>query len=500
MNVGWSIDGKPVDVISWDDATFSVPGGYEPLTLSIPRRSMPPSLAPFSVVQGIREDGVGFYLGQVAQVPQIVSGGVKLSLEGLQHRIERHQSRRLYATNDLGDWQTADSDPFTAGGYSMNEKYAVNVAGGAIHLNITPASYTSGLRAGVLMWTPSEIITRITFTIRRDTGNGNFDIRIYTGTGPTGALTLDTTQVLTGTGTINMDVTLAAPSDLVGIFIAANGSASPADRIRTTLDHVTVYGRVTATTFSLSDLSADLADVVNFDDLSPSQSADILPQDWKDTSWADATTAAAELQDATWYVDFPFNQSSNPAGLYVGPFDDDLLWGVSESDGADYSGVQPMMPANKVVVAWDTPAGATKHVSATPTTDPYSASGATVVWPSDGPYKLEGQHHSSAKADAVAAAFMAYYARPHVRGEVKVNALRTGHPWDIRPGGFLHLSDYEQVPWWQDELPTQRVQRVTRHLDGTATVGIGEDISLDALLARRRHRRRHHHHRGGHHR
>jgi hypothetical protein len=496
MHVEWTIDGKAAPLL-WDSAQLDAPGGYGNLSgVSVRAEDMPSGAGSFSVVVGTRSDGVGFYRGEIAGVPQIVDGQAVFAVQGLRERLRRRRARRLYQSQALDEWSLSDADPFSAGGYPMADQYDVTVKDGAILFVIHAETYVLADRLSVSFWARGDTIRRVAFDIDRTLSSANHEIRLMTAAGPDGGASAEApTYSLTGTATINVDKTLDVPDDMLQIQVRANGASAPGAKRRAIIRNLRVNGRTLGDTFSLSDLSADIAAEMEFSDLSPGTVENILPQDWTD-DWYTAMSDAVDTQDAIWLVMEPRPFVADVAGLYVGDWGRQTFYVVD----LDYSEVENLPPYNTAYVSYETPSGIEQVVSATADPDPYEGTGQIVAWPEDEPFHLSGPRYSDGLAGSLAQKYADHYSLPQVAGRVHVTRLFTEagehHPWDINAGDMLELRGYETAPG-AGALSAQRVVTVSRRPDGTADVSVGEDETFTAKLSRaqarrlRRRRRRH---------
>ena len=169
---------------------------------------------------------------------------------------------------------------------------------------------------------------------------------------------------------------------------------------------------------------------------------------------------------------------SATAGSYLGD------WGrhTWTTRGADLDDLVPQLRYNKAAVAYETPVGVRVETIADATTDPYAGTSREAVWPPGGPFVLSDGQFDSAVAEA-AAALVEYWSQPGVSGQVEIARVWApdgeARPWDIDAGDLLDLPELETLG---ADIPPQRVIEVSKHVNGTATVSVGEATSLEALL------------------
>jgi hypothetical protein len=471
----WSVGGRSVEA-DWDTVTMAAPGGYGSLTITVPASQLPVGTGPFTPVHATRDSGRVLYWGEVSSPPRIFRGRAVLELQGYKDRLTRSRGRRLYQSQDVGGWVAGDGDPHNK---LMNDSYDVSVGAGRIVIIVHSESFLANDRALVLFWAPGETIRRIAFDVDRGNGLPNFDIRIVTGTGPSGAIAAEGTYNLAGTTQVNIDRTLTNPADMVGIQLEANGSTTP-NRTRVRVTNLRVNGRAVGDSFTLAQLSTDLAAELNWESLpAPDSGNSVLPLDWI-AGWDSELDNVCESEDGIWLVIEPGLHSSQPAGLYIGP------WGrhsfsCADEHGANFENLQQLLPYNRAEVSYETVTGITKTVTADANPDPFGGMVGTVVWPPEGPFALSGRHKASTRADTAAARLIAYFSQPRVRGQVQLGALiGGGHAWDVEAGDLLTLADYHLATG--ATVGPQRVTAVERRANGTATATVGADISLSKLL------------------
>jgi hypothetical protein len=478
--VSWQIGGYPVP-LQWSDVSMSVPGGFGNLGQAVvPRESWPLTEGLFSLVEGTRTDGVPFYVGEVTGPPHVNENKVYLQVQGLQERLGRMRGRRLYQSRDLSKLVAANADPHVAGAYPMHTLYSVSTSDGLIDFNRAPGTYASGDRASVMFWAKDQSIYRVAFDVDRTNTMATWEIRLSTGTGPTGTMTDEgTTYGLTGTTTINVDATLTAVGDQLGISIYSTGAATPTLEQHCVIRNLRINEtRVGASdTFTLSDLADDLAAEMNWDVAGTGSGRNMLPMDWE-SDWPSRLTEAATTCDCMWMV-IP-TTSDNDAALYVGD------WGRSTWTvrGVDYSDVQPQIRYNKVAVAYTTPAGVPVESTGTADPDFYAQFSRDVYWPPEGPYQLSNRQYDSTNADAAVTSLLDYWSSPRVSGQIEIGRIwgpdGEAHPWDIDAGDLVNLPELDTL---EDDLGPQRIIEVAKRVDGTSVISVGEATSLGALLA-----------------
>jgi hypothetical protein len=474
-SASWSVAGESVEA-EWDTVTMTAPGGYGSLSITVPASQLPAGTGPFTPVHATRESGRVLFWGETSSPPRIYRGRAVLELQGYQGRLTRSRGRRLYQSQDVQEWVAGDSDPHNK---SMNDSIDVNVGDGRIAFIIHSETFANNDRGLALFWAPGETITRLAFDVDRNNGLGNFGVNFQTGVGPSGTITSEGTYNLAGTSTVSIDRTLTNPDSMVGIQVAANAATSP-NRTRVRISNLRVNGRATGDTFTLADLSADLASELGWDSLQASDSGNsVLPLDWIE-GWDSELDNVAESEDCTWLAIEPGMGSTNAAGLYIGSWGRHE-WRCADEHGANFENLQQLLPYNRAEVSYETAKGVLKTVTADADPDPYGGLVGTVVWPPEGPYALFGKHKASTRADSTAALLVAYYSQPRVRGQIQLGALiGGGHAWDVEAGDLLTLADYRLADG--TTVGPQRVTAVERRANGTATATVGADISLSKLL------------------
>ncbi len=304
----FTLDDKTIALDDWR-ANLRINFGYESFSGVVPlellRRR---TIGQGSVIIGNCRDEEHYY-GRLTVSPGIEDGRAFLDAVGEGQRFADASGRFLRQTRDYGLWATAESDPHRlktaiVGG----QKFDVTAEDGKLSWSLKKdAAYGVGDRFPILLWAPGATISRVAFTINKNTDDNDFELRVVRGTGPSGALTVETQYAL-GAGNPDgtaVDYTLTGKTnDMIGLEVRCQNAVASLAAVRNFyLTNVRVNGPgPSADVYTTSQILTDLGKTLGFDTAGITSSGlNALPFDIQDGDWAsEGADYLAELDDWYW--------------------------------------------------------------------------------------------------------------------------------------------------------------------------------------------------------
>ena len=468
MNVHATIDGLPVNLTDWQcDATVN--HGDRSCSGKIPEAfTSAEQEAPIILWQ---PNGDPLWQGKLALDPVTERGKRSISARGYAEDISADAEPLLYRHDGGEGWSAVDEDPHNYDS-AADEEFTVDARPGRLAFFQDPATYAVNDRNGMLFWAQGSIITKYTYTFKKQSNLANFEMLVRQATGPNGTPTTPadgSSLILTSSGgpasgtLIDIDLD-AGTDDMVLHFINCNTAASPTLRHRFMATQLRVYGRTTSDAFGAHQVVEDVADGVSFGvDNVQANALAVLPIYWREDH-ADLLTYIAALTDWHWEAYGP--------EIHFGPWE--TTWTASITTGARPTWEnQPRY--NTVAVPFTSLSGVERIATATADDDPFP--GQTVTFTADA---LDAPQPNDDLADAVAANLTAHYASRRVGGRLELGRVTdaTGRPTsgaEVRPGHLITIPE-------RADLGPQRVVGMNYREAGDPVAEINSDFNVVRLL------------------
>jgi hypothetical protein len=491
MPIHFHIDGKPVKLNDDWEATSTAAGGYEQLTASCPRKE---------ILHAHQGSGISLttsnrkivWSGTLDATPSRSRHPVaQITATGPVAKLRRLRGNRLYQSRDYSLWGPITSDPHNInaiGALNVKQTISADAQTGRIIFNTTNGTDIKQNDAnGVCFWGMGEAVTRVAFDWTSKAGSGNYVMRVYTATGPSGTLTQRGADITFGTSG-SIDYTLnASDADLLAIVLYWSAAdATTASNFWVRVGNLRVNGRTLGDDASPGAIIADIASAAGIqspkgDVRSSGQNA--LPFYWIGGAWSDAVTELATLDDWPWLV--------SKRTINYTPWDN--KWTLAFAQENEDLNFPPLY--NSVRVFYTTLAGAPRSVKLQAHPDPLGQSGEDFEYP----YDLGQAYPDDTIPTAVAGVLLEHVSRQRVVGTVTLSSgqfHQTSRVWTphkrytvgyfgeehyrILPGDLGKLEPYPN-------LDPQRIVSVRLHAHDVQ-VAFGEDveaISAGTTLARR---------------
>src|SRR6266540_479584 len=498
MPVAWTIDGKRVRLGDDWEATSTAKGRYEQLTATVSRDEVRHAHQE-SHISG-RVGGHEVWAGQLDATPAISRlPVVKLTATGPVARLRRTRNNRLYQSRDYGAWQPRNSEPYNK---AADDTISADSQGGRLLFRVTNGTdITSGDLNGLIAWFPGENINRVAFDWTLRAGTTVWALRLYTGNGPTGALTQRGGDMANGgSASGSIDQVITADDDMVALaWVRTGATTTTTQTAALKITNLRVNGRAIGDDMAPGDVIADMASSLGLD-VSPrkerTSGQNALPFYWEGGSWGDAFDELSALDDWPWLA--------GRGRIEYGPWDHRWVLRFSqENEDLDFPPVY-----NRVRVFYTTMAGAPRSIAADASPDPLGKTGVRNEYQ----YDLGQSYADDTIPTAVAGAILEKVSHQRVMGTVTIGALPSktvwvegagrGHalldkdaPYKIQPGELARLGPYPR-------LGAQRIVGA-RYTLSDVTLEFGEDaessasraLAQIALRQARGHRRSHRHRR-----
>jgi hypothetical protein len=202
----------------------------------------------------------------------------------------------------------------------------------------------------------------------------------------------------------------------------------------------------------------------------------MMPLDWN-TGAAELLNYLADIEDQTWLV-MHSDKKHTYGKLYFRDWGH-TVWHTSLGDWAEDQGLEVQPLFNRVTTTFESPPGVQQSVRSAPEDfglkDPLR--GQQVDYPDL--LQLEDPQADNSLAQAVNAKALAKLTKLRLKGQIKVNYVSKGVPFDIWPGDVLKIGGF------QPDLPPQRIAAVTYQNDGTVVCSLGLDYNIAALVDKR---------------
>jgi hypothetical protein len=388
--------------------------------------------------------------------------------------VDQYNDRLPYQIRDASQWTELHSDPATFASNSPNFQIAqkgnsigvVAQSGQAFALNDNQGYY---------LWVQDWDIANVRYTIRRTTSNANFDLRIRRSDDTFSAPTTVTSYAMsTADGTTKNDA-IAASASIVIIDWNCNNASTPANNNRFWVDAVRVGIITDQDVFSSSEVAEDVGQRCGYE-TQTTGATNMMPLDWN-TGAAELLTYLGDIEDQTWLV-MHSDKKHTYGKLYFRDWGH-KVWHTNLGDWAEDQGLEVQPLYNRVTTTFESPPGVQQSVRSAPEDfglkDPLR--GQQVDYPDL--LQLEDPQADNSLARAVNAKALAKLTKLRLKGQIKVNYVSKGVPFDIWPGDTLKVGGF------QPDLPPQRIAAVTYQNDGTVVCSLGLDYNIAALVDKR---------------
>jgi hypothetical protein len=432
--VYFAIDGIPVDVDDDWSLQCSAYGGYETGRFAISEAALrrhPTGITPGAPVTAWTNADFLVWEGVIPTAPDVSGGRATIATTGPWADAEAASEVLLYQVRGGKLWVEGDEDPHN---YAQNDGFVLNGRAGKLQFRAPKGEdFVANQVASFVLWIPGAHFTRYSFVLNKNRDDANFGIRTRGALGPSGSLTtIDTIDLGASgpaSGTEQEKIGLSGDYDLLLIqLLCDTDQANLSTRLRTWLTSIRVNDRTTLDDFSASDVMMDVGGQLGWNlNGVQSTSANVLPLLWTEP-WSELMLYMADLEDN--YV------RRVASGLEFGPFGDqhwELLKTLNST--ADLRSLEPF---NRVVVRYETQAGAPAQVISDADPDPIP--GRLRVMD----YDLNDPQPNDTFATAVAERMVAHYSQP--RWAVSIEVYQARHqagPLAILPGAMADVTDWD---------------------------------------------------------
>ena len=432
--VFFTIDGIAVDAEPDWTLRASAFGGYETGGFKIPGRQLrrhPFGITAAAPVAAFTAGDEQIWEGTIPTDPRVGEDGkAEISTEGPWVEAVRAAEVRCFQVRGGRRFVEGDSDPHN---YANNDAFETERSGGKLQYKAPKGEdFTAGDVASFVVWIPGVHFTRYAFIINKSGDNSNFDIRVRGAQGPSGALTDIDTYTLGAanpSGTEKIKTGLGGDYDLLNFQIrCATTVANLGTRLRAWLTSIRANDLALDDDMSASDVVKDIGEALGWNvDGVIGTSANVLPLLWTEP-WSELLLYMADLEDN--YV------RRVARGLEYASWGEQR-WEILRSFSARPE-LRALEPFNRVVVHYETIAGAPAQVTADPDVDPLPGRLRVLD------YDLADPQPNATLAQAVADRMIARYAAPRYAGRVEVH--RTRHqsgPLAMVPGDVADVADWD---------------------------------------------------------
>jgi hypothetical protein len=439
--LSWSIDSVPTHIVGYHYNAIAN-GGFDQMRGEVPLAewvAFPTPPGQGAIVQASQDNGRVAWYGRLSAAPQIIDGVARIAAQGEKVRAVKATNRRFYQSKDYSLFTERAADPFNAA--VSDDKLYVRINPGRIVIReISSNVVLAGTEfQGVVAWVPNAgPISRIAFTVQKFGGNdANYDLRVYTGPGPSGGWT-QRYSAAQGAGSASaIDVTTGAPASHDAVIIQLNRTAAgtrAGDPWGVGITGLRVNGLAVGDTFTGSQVISNIATALGYGTAGIQTTAlNVLPLDFSSGAWADDMTYVALLEDAFWRV-------LENANCEYALWSNARLWNVYQDRGA-MADLTPLEVFNQVTVHYLTAHGAPAQVTVIANPDPLAGTGITNTFEES----LTDVQGDATLATALATALMARLQVQRYSGTIRVVETfdqNGGGPFDIRPGDRITVSDF----------------------------------------------------------
>lgn len=501
--ITWTLGGQVIDADpGWGGNC--VVGGYDQAQLTVPLsqwRSVP-GAGQGSVLKAYQDNGDAVWEGTITAPPQITDGRASLLANGYKVRAEKTTQPLLVSTNDMTQWTSVDSDPYSGGDNykkitlgSGNHPISWQVARNVDLDKTTADNGRYGYAFTAEGCTIGGVgIRQVQFDMRYVNADQDSNLEIQTvSAGVVGGNAYDLSSTSSGntyaTNGANQNQTqtsggFATTRETIVLYLHVNTNETPADLLNYWANHVTVWGPVTTNNvYNASDVVSYVGSILPTPwDTSGvvSSSYDITPLWWTQSSLMDLLLYLADLEDK--FIRVLDNRGSGPYVEY-GAWGS-TNWKVQLAHGATPDLV-PLELFDGVRVPYQTPHGITRSVTVRSATTPYGNIFETAA--------LEDPQPDEDLATRYATALLSRLSTQRYKGSLDVvrayDANGRNNIYGIRAGDTVTISD-----WDQGTSQSLRVTEASYSL-GSVHLGIEQPYSLSHLLAasagHKRHRKHH---------
>lgn len=309
-----TIDGEEVPIENDYQFSETALGGYDTASFSIPasvalsRRNVIEQDAPIVVW----DDGANeLWTGKIESPPKFKDNLAGIEANGYQHDARRSTDRLMYQLIGTESWAEMDADPYN---YDTMKGYTTNITPGALSIRRNrDETFQNNDHDGFVIWVPGANPRKFTCVVNKPETMQNFEIRIRTGSGPSGSLnTVQAYSLRSGSpdplpDKATISVPLDGPDDLVALVMSANANdVEVGASHRVWFSDVRVNGianKANIDVFTTSDVAKDIARRLGWDvNQISAQDFNALPLDFVDQDWGEDLDYISLLDNCPWQV------------------------------------------------------------------------------------------------------------------------------------------------------------------------------------------------------